>query len=190
MTASKEVELVSLNYNSSYMQYHVESRNAASTRQWTRSSELTTQQEQVEFFKNSTDQWFWLYENNYVGTAGLTNIRRRDGTAEFSLLIKDDLRGYGYGTEALQQLLNYAFINQNFRIIYGETFVYPQEAEGFSKVPYPGGMGWINPAWKIFHKLGARIDGRLKERYYKFGYYVDSMCFHFRREDWKSSSVL
>lgn len=63
--------------------------------------------------QNPTERVFTIYERETmqpIGNTGLHEVDHRNRTATFGLLIgESDARGKGYGTEATQLILDYAF---------------------------------------------------------------------------------
>ena len=106
-------------------------------------------------------------------------------TAEFSLLIGPEHRGRGLGKATLEAWLQYGFKELNLDLIWGETFIYPMEAA--TLIPEKSqylftDRSIINPAYQIFKSMpGYKQEGRLRKRYRKFGYSVDSLVFSFEK---------
>lgn len=57
-----------------------------------------------------------------VGIAGLTNIEWENGRAEIALMIGNPYRGKGYGTEALNLLIDWGFGRMRLHSIYGVVY--------------------------------------------------------------------
>lgn len=189
ITLKKEIDYVE----------HAYWRSRPSVKLWTRESHSTTGLEQKEYLTNLPKDRIFLgvYDEDtwQVGTAGLTDINHLNGTAEFSLLIGPESQGKGFGKRALKELVTYGFNVLNLQLIWGETFVYPIEAADTlmdmgsrpfeASEIYPEVKGLINPAAKVFKQVGFKKEGHLKKRYYKFGYYVDTVVCSVERETWK-----
>lgn len=166
---------------------HASWRNEMSTLAWTRESGLTNSELQEEFFNDLPDNWeFWaIHDDNgiHIGTAGLTDIDYLSETAEFSLLIDPYQRGQGFGTKALGILLRRAKSQHKLRLVYGNTFAYPHTAESFLDgidAPYlQMEEGLVNPAYNTFIKMGAKVEGLLECRNFKFGHYCNVIPFRF-----------
>lgn len=165
---------------------HASWRNDMRTLVWTRESGLTNGPLQQEFFENLPDNWdFWAveHEGKHIGTAGLTDIDLLSETAEFSLLIDPAERGQGHGKQALDMLIKHARLRYKIRLLYGNTFAYPPTAkellEGLDAPFIPMEEGLVNPAYNTFKSLGARMEGLLECRNFKFGHYVNVIPFRF-----------
>lgn len=147
-------------------------RNNPLITSWTRQNGLISQADQERWIKRiSEDQSIEMFgivngAKENVGTCGLTSINPIHRTAEFSLLIGPEYQKRGYGEHALKALLDYGFKKRNLHCIWGETF------EG-------------NPALKLFLKLGMRIEGAPRERYFKNGRYVGTTIVSMLESEWR-----
>jgi RimJ/RimL family protein N-acetyltransferase len=101
----------------------------------------------------------------YVGVCGFTSINGPNASAEFSLYIAPEHQGKGYGRKALALLVGHGFVDFGFKRIWGEVF------EG-------------NPAMKMFHKVGFKVDGTLRSSYWKEGAWIDSHMVSILDDDW------
>lgn len=151
-------------------------RNKEQVRQWCRQYTLIDSQSHERWLKDiSTNPKIKMYgiksinpipkyivPDNYrglhmhVGVCGLTSIDRVNQTAEFSLYIAPEYHRLGYGKEALKELLRVGFNNHNLNRIWGETF------DG-------------NPALKMFKAIGMRVEGTLRQSYFRDGHFIDSV---------------
>ena len=96
--------------------YHRWHNAIATTRTFALSQPTTVEQEEASFRELTTDRhmkFFTIYERvswRVVGTAYLAHIDYLNSSAEFGILIgEEDSRGQGYGTEATQLTLDFAF---------------------------------------------------------------------------------
>lgn len=102
-----------------------------------------------------------------VGTCGLTGISFLHRTAEYSMLVGPPHQGYGYATEALKVLFDYGFQNLGLHCIWGEIFSNNQAGV------------------HIAQKLGMQREGRLRERYFKQGEWVDTVTYSILADEWR-----
>jgi RimJ/RimL family protein N-acetyltransferase len=116
----------------------LEWRNAE--RNFLRTPHFITDDMQSEFYENvinardSRHRYFAIvvdiedeyechdYRRELVGMGGLTNIEWENGIAEISLILGPDMRGKGYGMEAVDLLLNEGIGNMGLTSIYGEVY--------------------------------------------------------------------
>jgi len=94
---------------------------------------------------------FSIIENasgSVIGFIGLRKIDHYNGHAEVGYFIAREHWGYGYATEAVKLVLEYAFEWLNLRKVYAYVYA-PNE-----------------PSIKVLEKNGFSVAGRLKEHHY------------------------
>ena len=65
-----------------------------------------------------------VYEDKVVGLIYLKHIDNDKRTTDFGIaLINDLIKGKGYGSEAIRLLINYVFVNMNFKKITADTII-------------------------------------------------------------------
>ena len=102
-----------------------------------------------------------------IGGIGLHHIDRRAGTAEFGIGIYDrDYLGKGYGRDAIETLLGWAFQIQNYRRIWLETYALNERAV------------------RSYRAVGFVEEGRLREHAFYAGGYVDVLVMGLLRAEW------
>ena len=96
--------------------YHRWHNDVTTTRTFALPQPTTLEQEEASYVELTSTRhmaFFTVYERvalQPVGTSYLTDIDHRNGCAEFGVLIgQANYRGKGYGTEAAQLVLDYAF---------------------------------------------------------------------------------
>jgi len=140
-----------------------------------------TSPEEVFFFEDEMEWYegirktkernkvFSIVENStssLVGFIGLHRIDHRDGNAELGYFIGKEHWGHGYGSEAVELALEYAFQWLNLRKVYARVYE-PNTA-----------------SIRVLEKNGFELVGRLKEHHHVPGYgFVDEMIFERFRED-------
>lgn len=159
---------------------------------WLRMKSPMISEDQLVFYdslrNDPTRSFYHIYSDTdacIVGICGLTDIttEAENPSAEFSLLIYPMYREFGYGEEALRKLLDLGF--ETLDTIYGETFLYPADSTYGMIFTHNEEVFSINPAWKIFNRIGFNIDGVLRKRNVKYGRCIDSLVFSMSRERWK-----
>ncbi len=99
-------------------------------------------------------------ENTGLGTVILSDIDYKNGTAQIHIkLAKDIGRGKGYGTDAVNTMVNYAFNELRLNCIYADVLEYN------------------TPSQNLFKKCGFQQDGVLRARVYKNGNYINVISF-------------
>ncbi len=101
-----------------------------------------------------------------IGVVMLTGIDYKNGNAEVHIKLSlKDVRGKGYGSDALMTIVQYAFLELRLKCIYAKV----SKHNGISQ--------------SMFKKCGFNEEGILKSRLYKQGQYVDVISFSKINED-------
>lgn len=104
-----------------------------------------------------------------IGDIGLFRRNRRHGTAQLGICIGDpEYVGKGYGREALNLLLDWAFRIQNWRKITLDVFEVNERAI------------------RMYRACGFREEGRLKQHFFFDGGYVDLVIMSLLRSEWEA----
>lgn len=116
-----------------------------------------------------------IIENNItkpIGNCGLYKINQKDQNAEIALIIGEkDYWGKGYGTEALQLLIDYGFNQLNLHRIFGFVIEFNERNI------------------KLCKKLRFKEEGRLREARFKNGRFWDVIIFGLLREEWMKEKL-
>jgi diamine N-acetyltransferase len=108
-------------------------------------------------------------DGKLVGGIGLHHRQRRDGSAQFGVGIYDpEYLGQGYGRDAIETLLGWAFQIQNYRRIWLETYALNERAV------------------RSYRAVGFVEEGRLREHAFYDGRYVDVLVMGMLRSDWQA----
>ncbi len=95
-----------------------------------------------------------------LGTIILSDIDYKNGTAQIHIkLASAAARGKGFGTDAVNTMVNYAFNELRLNCIYAEVLEYNI------------------PSQKLFRKCEFEQDGLLRSRIFKMGKYIDVISF-------------
>jgi RimJ/RimL family protein N-acetyltransferase len=106
-------------------------------------------------------------DGSYIGRCGLYNIDRTARHAELGIGIGDrEYWGHGYGREAVELLLHYAFRLRNFRRAWLE--VHADNERGI----------------RAYRSCGFVEEGRMREHVWLAGRYVDNVIMGVLREEW------
>jgi diamine N-acetyltransferase len=114
--------------------------------------------------------WFAIEaDGKMIGDTGLHGLDRRHGVAELGIGIYDrDYLGKGYGRDAIQLVLEWAFDVQNWRRIWLTTIA-PNER-----------------AIRSYLACGFVEEGRLRQHDFHHGEYVDMVCMGLLRSEWEA----
>ena len=104
-------------------------------------------------------------EGRPIGRIGLNNFRARDGLASLYIFVGDrEVRGKGYGIDALMVLLAYGFDVKNFRKIELWTLAHNERAI------------------RMYKSAGFVEDARIPERSYKEDRWADHLVMSIDRD--------
>ncbi len=123
----------------------------------------TTLDEQVAWFNryknDNNDQRFIIEVDTVpVGIVGLTDINPVDMNAMLYIIIgEDNYRGLGIGKRSCEYIINYGFSKLGLHKIF-------LEVNSFNE-----------PAINLYHSLGFKEEGRLKEKLLVAGDYFDEI---------------
>lgn len=108
-------------------------------------------------------------EDDYViGTCTLFRINQEHRRGELGYILRRDLWGHGFATEALTALVNHAF---------GTLGLHRVEAD-----IDPRNTGSL----RLVERLGFKKEGHLRERYFVAGDIQDSVIYGLLAPDWRS----
>ncbi len=110
-------------------------------------------------------------ESKIIGSIGLhPNPNRRAGSAELGIAIHDpEYVGRGYGRDAIETFLDWAFRIMNFRRIKLETLVTNERA------------------LRCYEACGFQREGLLREDDYTDGAYHDTVVMGLLRSEWEAA---
>jgi RimJ/RimL family protein N-acetyltransferase len=107
-------------------------------------------------------------EGQFAGMCNLYEVDMRNRHAELALwLASPELRGLGYGTDAIRTLLPYAF-----------------EVPRLEKV-HLGAYDFNEGGLRCYERVGFRYEGRLRQQIYYQGLYWDEWPMRILRSEWE-----
>ena len=142
-------------------------RNRPECMMWFRQPLPLTEEQQLEWF-TTTDMKSFIVLDSEGDRAGVVSLSKIDHIArkcEFSIMITPELRGFGYGKEALIELLTIAFDKLNMRQVYSDVFD-------------------NNPALAMYKEMGFLRVGNLPNWYFKNGKYVSSEIIILQKDEY------
>lgn len=108
-------------------------------------------------------------DGKVIGEIGLHHCHRRDGSTQFGVAIFDpDYLGKGYGADAIETLLRWAFQIQNWRRVWLQTLSVNERAI------------------RSYRRLGFVEEGRLREQVFFDGRYLDLVQMGMLRGEWEA----
>jgi RimJ/RimL family protein N-acetyltransferase len=104
----------------------------------------------------------------FVGNCGFIKINWEDRSAEIGIHIGEKKYwNQGYGTKAMQLLMQHGFDNMNFHRLYLRVFEINQRAI------------------RSYEKAGFRVEGKMREAQYMNGTYVDVLMMSILQHEWQ-----
>lgn len=97
--------------------------------------------------------------DEFLGTIQLRDINRACHRSLFSIILRPDTRGKGYGTDALRVLLQFAFRELNMHKV--------------TLTVYEGNEG----GKRLYEKCGFQYEGRLRQQVYRQGRYDNQLVY-------------
>jgi RimJ/RimL family protein N-acetyltransferase len=129
-----------------------------------------------EFYERarSDDQRVWFMialkeDDRVIGEAGLLRMFPAWRTTDLSIIIGEtDAQGKGYGTEAINLLLDYAFGHLNFHRV------------------AVGVVGFNEAALRLYEKAGFRREGIQRDGYYHGHRYYDFVMMSILEDEYRA----
>lgn len=129
-------------------------------------------EKEFEGFVNAEEKSEFVIEcdGKPIGFIGLTDRNRRAGTAALGVNILDvDYLGKGYGRDAIDVFLGWAFRIQNYRRIGLEVLAVNERAV------------------RAYRACGFVVEGRKRRNDYYNGEYVDTLVMGLLRSEWEAT---
>lgn len=99
-----------------------------------------------------------IEESELIGVVGLKSINYINSNAELYIYIGNQTYfGKGYGKDAVQTIIKFAFEELNLHKVYLEVFSYNKKAQS------------------LYEKVGFKVEGILKESLFKQGSFYDKI---------------
>jgi RimJ/RimL family protein N-acetyltransferase len=124
-----------------------------------------------EAIKGKNAYWFeirTLEGDHLIGSCGIFDTDTKNRSAELGIVIGEkDYWGKGYGTDAVQTLLRFAFGEVNLNRVYLQVFAYNQRAI------------------RSYEKCGFRHEGTARQAQFREGRYHDVHIMAILFEEWQ-----
>ncbi len=135
-------------------------------------TEMTEEKYIENVAMSSTDVVFIIEalddDNKLIGTMGLHGINPKDQNGSFGIVIGEKSHwGKGYGTEATQLIIEYAFHQLNLHRISANVLAYNERS------------------LRMLNNLGFQEEGRQREAMFKNGEFHDIVMFGLLRDEWE-----
>ena len=123
-----------------------------------------------QFDKLIEGQWFFIEKKDGTKIGFIAHFVAHGTTIGYALL--PDERGKGYGTEAVEIMVDYLFLTKNIVRIQAET--------------HPENIA----SQRILEKAGFRKEGIVRRSFFSRGVWRDTALLSIIREEWKESKIL
>jgi len=149
-----------------------EERNLPECRDYFRQHNLLSRENQREWWERvKKGEFIPFVIQEYGGLVGVVQLSHIDNIArkcEFSIMIRPESRGKGYGKKALWELLKHAFNDLNMNQVYSDVFE-------------------TNTVIDTYLRWGFKEFGILPKWYYKNGRYIDSHIIAITKDEYNNS---
>lgn len=119
--------------------------------------------------------WCFWHEGMLVGFGDLTYIEWENHQAEISLIIDPELRGKGYGEEAVKLILDLAFNYLNLELVYGECYL---SSEKLSSIKF----------WKKITEHYGGQQKYIRKGKYWHGQHYDTIYFDINKDEFNKTN--
>ncbi|OQY09032.1 MAG: GNAT family N-acetyltransferase [Marinitoga sp. 4572_148] len=106
--------------------------------------------------------------NEYIGGCGINNVDWKNSVATVGVFIGKPFFNKGYGTEAMDLLVDFVFNEMNMNKVKLHVFSFNKRAI------------------KSYEKVGFKVEGVLREQIFREGKYHDEIIMGLLRREWKT----
>ncbi len=117
------------------------------------------------------EQWFWIEKQDGTKLGYIAHMKSGDNTCIGYLLTTEE-RGKGFGSEAVQIMVDYLFLHKDIVRIQAET--HPDN--------------WASQ--RVLEKAGFSKEGLLRQSFFSRGVYRDTAMWSILRGEWKEPKIL
>jgi len=103
----------------------------------------------------------------YIGGCGINEVNQKSRHATIGILIGSEHQNMGFGTEAMQLLVDFCFMEMNMHKVKLHVFDFNKRAV------------------RCYQKVGFQQEGLLKEELYRKGRYNDEILMGILKSDWE-----
>lgn len=116
-------------------------------------------------------QWYFVETKDGTKVGYIAHFKSKGCVGIGYMLVKDE-RGKGYGTEAVQMMVDYLFLHKDIVRIQAET--------------HPDNKA----SQRILEKAGFSFEGHIRRSFFSRGVYRDTAMYSILREEWKGPRIL
>jgi len=105
--------------------------------------------------------------DHHIGNCGLHSIDYVNRNAEFGIMIGEKEQwGKGYASEAARLIINYGFNQLGMHRIFLHVYSHNERAQ------------------RVYEKVGFRLEGSMRESYFRGGRYYDTLIMSILESEW------
>ena len=116
-------------------------------------------------------QWFFVEKKDGTKIGYIAHFKVKGCIAVGYMLVPDE-RGKGYGSESVQLMVDYLFLNKDIVRIQAE--IHPQN----------------EASSRVLEKAGFSKEGILRKSFFRRGVWRDTALYSILREEWKEPKIL
>ncbi|MEW5748643.1 MAG: GNAT family protein [Candidatus Thermoplasmatota archaeon] len=124
-----------------------------------------------QYEQKGDSQWFFVQKKDGTRIGYIAHFRSKGCIAIGYLFVKGE-RGKGYGTEAVQVMVDYLFLHKDTVRVQAE--IHPDNVA----------------SRRVLEKAGFQFEGRIRKSFFSRGVYRDTALYSILREEWKAPKVL
>jgi len=116
-------------------------------------------------------QWYFIETKDGTKIGYMGHFKSKDCVGIGYMLLKDE-RGKGYGSEAVQMMVDYLFLHKNIVRIQAET--------------HPDNKA----SRRVLEKAGFVLEGYIRKSFFSRGVYRDTAMYSILRDEWTAPKIL
>jgi RimJ/RimL family protein N-acetyltransferase len=116
-------------------------------------------------------QWYWVQKKDGTRVGYIAHFKSKGCVGIGYMLVKDE-RGKGYGSEAVQIIVDYLFLHKDIVRIQAET--HPDN----------------KTSQRVLEKAGFKFEGRIRKSFFSRGVYRDTAMYSILRDEWNEPRIL
>ena len=116
-------------------------------------------------------QWYFIEKKDGTKVGYVGHFKSKDCVGIGYMLVKEE-RGKGFGSEAVQMIVDYLFLHKNIVRIQAET--------------HPDNKA----SQRVLEKAGFTLEGRIRKSFFSRGVYRDTAMYSILREEWTAPKIL
>ena len=133
--------------------------------------QVSTEDLEKQHDSRGEGQWYFVEKKDGPKIGYVGHFKSKDCIGIGYMLVKEE-RGKGYGSEAVQMIVDYLFLHKNIVRVQAET--------------HPNNRASI----RVLEKAGFTLEGRIRKSFFSRGVYRDTAMYSILREEWNAPKIL